>query len=522
MNTLTCEIAVIGTGAAGPVLAYHLAAAGHDVLLVERGPDVPPEEITDDEQAMVGRLFKDGGAQMNTHCDMFLLQGNCVGGGTVLTNGVCFPFPEEVLDDWRDRFGLSLDRARLAAAQRRVDAVGNVHTLEPEVHNPGTPVLERGIREIGLEPKPFRKNFLDCVACGACTVGCRFGRKMHSGVTWVPMARTHGARLLASTEVLRIETSANRATGLVCRNLDTGEKLRVRPDRVILSAGAINSPGLLLRSGIDGGGTVGRWASFNVGAICFAEFPEPLDAFDGDQMCVWVDGRPDFVIEQLHDPPVSFALTLPLWYRDHFEQLDRYRFMTSMGALVPTEPRGKIHHPRLSFWHEEISFQASEDELGRMLKAVETVARIYLAAGAKRVIPPCVETLAIESEDDLKELPSRFGKQKQLTGFGSSHPHGGCRMGPRRRTSAVDPEFRVWGFENLHVCDASVFPTSLRVNPQIPIMALADYAASAIAGVTPPTIVAEGPVHEARLRLGLGPEEPVRLPSAAGLVEAGA
>ena len=514
MDDLRCEIVIVGTGAAGPVLAYYLARAGKDVVLLERGPDVPAEAMKQNETEMMGRLFKDGDAQMNTACDMFLLQGACVGGSTTLTNGVCFHFPDDVLDRWERDFAVGLDRGRVAAAQRRVDSVLNVHDLEREVFNPSTPLLEKGMRELGLEPRYFRKNFLDCVGCGYCTVGCRYGRKMHTGVTWVPMAKARGCRVLTLTEAVRVETGAATVTALECRNVESGDTFRIRADRYVLSCGAINTPGLLLKSGIKGEDTVGRWVAFNVGAICFAEFPEPIDAFDGDQMCVWVDGRPDYVLEQLHNPPASFALTLPLWHKDHYEQLDRYRCMTSMGALVATEPRGRVLHPPLPRWHEEIVFQTSPEELDRMRKGVEAIARIFLASGATRAFPPCAETLVLEKEADFAHLPSRFAKQKQLSGFGSSHPHGGCRMGVKAAESVVDPEFRVWGFDNLFVCDASVFPTSLGVNPQVPIMALADYAALPIGGVEPPERVEDGPVAEARRRLGLGPDEPVLLPGA--------
>jgi choline dehydrogenase-like flavoprotein len=510
VKQLDCDFAIVGTGAAGPVLAYYLARAGKDVILLERGPDVPPEQMSERETDMVARLFKDGGAQMNTACDMFLLQGNCVGGSTTLTNGVCFPLPGQVLDEWETRFNLAFDRDRLAASHRRVNSVLNVHELEEQVHNPGTGVLADGIRKLGLEPRWFDKNFLDCVGCGYCTVGCRHGRKLDSGQTWVPMAREKGCRLMPLTEAVRVEARGPTVTGLLCRNLDSGETFRIRAKRYVVSGGAINSPGLLLKSGIHGEGTVGRWVSFNAGTLCFAEFPEPIHAYDGDQMCVWVDQRPDFVLEQLHNPPASFALTMPLWHREHYEQLERYPYMTSMGALVATQPSGRIFHPRIPRWHEEIRFQASPAELERMRRGIELCARIYLAAGATKVIPPCSETLIIESEKDLAGLAPRFRKQKQLTGFGSSHPHGGCRMGVRARTSAVDPEFRVWGFDNLFVCDASVFPTSLGVNPQVSIMAVADYATPAIGEIEPPERVEDGPAAEARRRLGLEPDEPVR------------
>jgi len=489
VNDLSCEYAIVGTGAAGPVLAYHLARAGKEVVLIERGPDVPPEAMSDDEPDMVARLYKDGGAQLNTGCDLFLLQGNCVGGSTVLTNGVCFRFPDETLALWEREFGLRFDRARLDAAQDRIESVLNVHDLEPELLNPSTPLLERGIRALGLEPRFFRKNFLDCVGCGGCNIGCRYGRKLHSGITWVPMARERGATLLAETEVESIEGGPGGVRALRCRDLPSGRGFRVRAERYVLSAGAINSPGLLLKSGIRGEGTVGRWVSFHLAAVCTGEFEEPIDAFDGDQMGLWVDERPDFFLEQIHNPPALFALSLPLRYGEHHAQMARYRHMTGLGVLVATEPTGEVFHSRLPLFREETRFAASPGELARMRVGIELAARIFRAAGAREVFRP----------------PEAFG-------LCSSHPQGGCRMGVSANSSAVDPGFRVWGFDNLFVCDASLFPTALGVNPQVSIMALADLAATAIAGLEPPRSIEDGPAAAARRRLGLAPDSPILLP----------
>jgi len=489
VNDLRCEYAIVGTGAAGPVLAYHLARAGRDVVMIERGPDVPPEAMSDREPDMVARLYKDGGAQLNTACDLFLLQGNCVGGSTVLTNGVCFRFPDETLALWEREHGLRFDRARLVAAQDRIESVLNVHELEPELRNPSTPLLERGIRALGLEPLPLRKNFLDCVGCGGCNLGCRYGRKLHSGVTWVPMARQRGARLLASTEVERIEGGPGGVRALACRDLGSGARFAVRAERTVICAGAINTPGLLLRSGIRGEGTVGRWVSFHVAAVCTGDFEEPIDAFDGDQMGFWVDRRPDFFLEQIHNPPALFALSLPLRYGDHHAQMSRYRHMTGLGVLAATGPTGEVFRSRLPPFREETRFAASPDERARMRDGLDLAARIFVAAGAREVFRP-----------------------PEGQGLCSSHPQGGCRMGVYAKSSAVDPGFRVWGYDNLFVCDASLFPTALGVNPQVSIMALADLAATAIAGVEPPASIDDGPAADARRRLGVAADSPIRLP----------
>ncbi len=497
---------VVGSGAGGSVVAFHLARAGEQVVMLERGAWVRPEDMSHDELEMISTIYKDGGSQTNTEADMFLLQGQCVGGSTVLTNAVCFRMPEHVRRSF-GKHGFELPAERMEEAYGRVESVMNVTTLDERVHNPATGVIANGMRKLGLTPGQFRKSMLHCIGCGYCNVGCMYGRKMDASTTWSPMARDRGCEILTRTEAVRIERQKGKdgqqhVKALVCRDLSDGSTFRIFAERFVLSGGAINTPELLLRNKIATD-RVGYRTSFNCGAICFAEYEEPVWGFDGDQMCVhhFEEG---FGIEQIHNPPASFALTMPGWYDRHHDNMGRYPYRTSAGVLVPTSNNGRVF---LSLGHRllkplfncaDIDFKIREEDLEKFRRGFELLARVFLASGAKKVMPPFSDYVEIESEDQLPEIRNRIVDQKSLTGFGSSHPQGGACAGTDPGRDVVDPDFRLYGFDNLFVVDASVFPHSIEVNPMISIMAMADLAVEKIGGLTMPETIDEGPAWEAR------------------------
>lgn len=498
------DVAVVGSGAGGSVVAYHAARSGARTLLLERGPHLHPRDISHDEPEMIARLYKDGGAQTNNAADMFVLQGSCVGGSTVLTNGVCLRIPERVLESFASH-GFELPAAELERSYARVESVLNVTPLAEELRNPACEVLVDGFRRMGHRPGGFRKNFLDCIGCGYCNVGCRYGKKLDAAQTWVPMAVARGATLRANVAVERIDHHKGRVVGLLCRDRDTGTTLRVRADRYVLGAGAIGTPELLLRSRLKSD-LAGRFTSFHVGAIVFGDFPQPIDGFDGDQMCLHVF-TDRFLIEQCQNPPVSTALTLPGWYDDHGARMQRYRHLAALGVLVPTAPTGRVflglgHRlARRFFDHADLSFAASRDELASLAEGMQLAGKAMLAAGATAVFPPLASARSFTTAHELDGLPAVVKRQSDLVGFGSSHPQGGARAGADPRQNVVGPDFRVHGMDNLFVADASVFPHALGVNPMLGIMAIADRAAHFVLDTELPSTIDEGPAHRTRQRL---------------------
>ena len=500
---LRCDVAVIGSGAGGGPIAYHSARSGERTVLLERGKWVRPEDMSHDELEMIASIYKEGGAQTNTEADMFLLQGNCVGGSTVLTNAVCFRLPDDVRADFAAR-GFDLEAESLDASFARVESVMNVATLDTSLFNPGTSRIDAGMRALGLEPGRFQKCLLDCVGCGYCNVGCKYGSKMDSSTTWVPMAVEHGCKVVTQAEAIKVEQRRGKVDAILCRDLRDGSTFRLRAERFVLAGGAINTPELLLRSKIKRA-VAGRRASFNAGAIMFAEFDEDFDAFRGDQMCVHHLDE-GYAIEQIHNPPMSFALTMPGWYAQHYQQMRGYRRMTSAGVLVPTQSVGRVflglgHRlARPLFDHADVRFTLPESDLHNFRRGFKQLARIFLAGGARRVIPPLATFTEIRSEADLVLIDERLTEQKDILGFGSSHPQGGCSLGDDPTRDTVGPDYRVHGFANLFVCDASLFPRSIRVNPMLSIMAIADQAAQRVLGEKIDGPIREGLAWEAAQR----------------------
>ncbi|HXX66023.1 MAG TPA: GMC family oxidoreductase [Polyangiaceae bacterium] len=474
MKSHSCDLCVVGSGAAGSVIAHRAARRGRSVVIVEQGPYVRAAQMNDAEIEMIPRLYKDGGLQMNTSMDMFILQGACVGGSTTLSNMVMMRAPGEVLDEWR-RFGADVDEAALSHSYQVVDDELGTAEADASTFSGSTRRFVEGARALGLSPTRMRKALGSCRGCGNCNIGCSFDAKRSALSTYVPWAEAAGARVLADTEALRIELVGRRAIEVQARSTRTHEQTRIAARQVVVAAGAIGSSALLLRSGIRR--NVGTRVSFNGGSMVIADFDEPLDAYDADQMtwCVQGDG---YIIEPTHNPPMSAALTTPGWMGQHVAMMRRQRHLAYAGSLVGTEATGKVVHSH-AWGHEETRFQASPSVLDKVRRGLKAAAEVFFAAGARRVILPTHRFRSITSSREIDEIDRHVVSTKRIS-FGSAHPQGGNPWSSDPRVGVVDADFAVHGTDNLFVCDASVFPSCVRVNPVATILALANCAAARI------------------------------------------
>jgi choline dehydrogenase-like flavoprotein len=314
----------------------------------------------------------------------------------------------------------------------------------------------------------------DCLGCGYCNIGCAYGAKLSTLDTLLPWAqRDHELDVLADFQVTRIVRRGDRAVGVEGR-YDRGETLFIpAASEVVVAAGAVHSSVLLQRSGI-GGHRPGRGLHFNINSPLTADFPDAVDAFAGLQMSHAYapnGGVPGFLLETWFNPPATQALSMPGWFGEHFRNMRRYRHMAAGGALVGTTHPGRVWEKR---GRPNIDYKPSSTDLGRLIEGLKLMGRIFLEAGADRVMPATYAWHEFRSARDLDDLDAYVRDNADLL-LTTAHPQGGNAIG-----EVVDPDFRVHGFANLYLCDASVFPSSVHVNPQLTVMGMAELAARTI------------------------------------------
>ena len=488
-ETLDADVVIIGSGAGASVLAHGVVKAGRSVLMIERGDHFDPSGFTEDEAEMLGKLYADGALQLTRAFDFQVIQGSCVGGSTVVNNAVCFDLPDRVLDRWNDApLEAGLDPARLRRSFQDVRALVGVERQPLKPLNPsGEALFGKGIRALGLEkpPNDFRvveANIHDCLGCGYCNIGCRFGRKLSMLDRVLPEAQGLGGpealKIVAGCEAEKLRGTGRRITSVACRFTD-GRRIDVRGKLFVVAAGAISSSLLLERSGI-GGRAVGKNVSFNMGSPISALFDDVVDAYAGLQISHYLEVEPNegYVLETWYNPPMAQSLSMPGWFEDHFRNMLRYNRVAATGVLVGTETNAEVTVGGLT--GRDISFEPTPGDLAKLLRGLALAGRIYLAAGARAVMPSAFRYFEFKNEGELARLPDFIRDSSDMT-IGTGHPQGGNAVSRDSKRGVVDPELRVYGYDNLFVCDASVFPTSIGVNPQLTVMAMANYAVPFVA-----------------------------------------
>lgn len=361
MRHEVADFVVIGSGAGGSVLAHAAASRGLRTLVVERGPYVRGRDMSHGEVEMFVRLYKDSGLQLNTSMDLVVLQGSCVGGSTVLANNVMFRASDDVLSDW-ERHGATLDRAALACSYERIERALGAGPSKPDNITNGSRLLYEGALAAGYDAHWMQTALGSCTGCGGCNTGCVWDHKPSALTTFIPWAEAKGARVLADTTVDRIEWKQGTVTGLIGHTGEAREPIAISGKLVVVAGGAIGSSALLLKSGIRK--NVGTRLSFNAGGTLLAEFPDAIDAFDGEQMSCYVAGE-GYTLEPVFSPPVSVAMMIPGWFEDHARLIANYRHLACAAALVGTLPNGRVVHSRF-FGHEEIRFRIQHGDLAKL------------------------------------------------------------------------------------------------------------------------------------------------------------
>lgn len=486
------DVCIVGSGPGGSVLAAGLCAKGLKVVMLEEGGYHRRQDYSLHEEKAFPMLYQEQGMRATADAGITILQGRTVGGGSVVNWTTSFRTPKVTLERWARVHGVEgIDEATLAPHWDAVEQRLSVHDFV-DAHNGNNSVLVRGCQALGYQVHATRRNTNSrCFNSGYCGFGCPVDGKNDMVVTYLPDAVAKGLKVYSNCRVERFEVDGGKVSKVNATVLDdvthqpTGRTVTVRPKVLVLSAGAINSPGILLRSGLNANGQVGKRTFLHPVVAMASVHAKPIEPYFGAPQ----SSASHHFIERGDDEFGFFLETAPIhpmlasgafqgFGLPHEELMRQLPFSNVLLGLtrdgfIEGDEGGTV--TLKSDGRPTVAYPISPKLQSAFREACKVMARIQFAAGATSVVT--LTGVRLQRPEEIAKLDDlRYGVLDQP--LFSAHQMGGCAMGHDPARSVVDSQFRHHAVPNLFVVDGSVFPTSLGVNPQHTIYGLSSYATS--------------------------------------------
>lgn len=484
---IECDVCVVGSGAAGSVVAAELAANGKNVIVVEAGGAWSNGDFDQHELTGMQRLFREAGLAGTRDLSMSLLAGTSIGGGTTVNWQSCFRTPDDVREEWAELSGCAFFESdsfseSLDAVWRRIGA----STDESEI-NENNSAIRRGAKSLGYRWSVIARNSLGCdlAQCGNCMFGCRVGGKQSASTTYLVDAIRSGAQIIAPYSARKLVQSKGKVTGVEGTYADPHgppRPLTIVAPRVVLAAGALETPAILMRSGLK---------SLHVGQHLFLHptvavtglYPLPIDAWKGPPQTIVCDEFSNlsegygYRVEAAPAHPGLLSVGIPWWgAREHRREMQQVRYEAPFIVLTRDSNEGQVRITKTG--QPYFDYQLGKEEKRLLRHGMAAAARIHDAAGADRVVTLHTERLIWERDGGVsidkfcRAIEAAATSPNRLPLF-SAHQMGTARIGTEQASAVCDPHGAVFGMSGAYVADASLFPSSSGVNPMVTIMALA-------------------------------------------------
>ena len=516
-EVIETDVVIVGSGCGGGVSAKNLAEAGHKVLVVEKAYHWTPDHFPMSEANGWNHLFMNGAFITSDDSSVSVVAGQSWGGGGTVNWSASLQTQGYVRREWSARGLPFFTSAEFQDSLDRVCGRMGVST-EYIKQNRSNEILLEGARKLGWTHKVVPQNTGgNQHYCGHCTFGCGSCEKQGPVVSFLPDAARAGAKFIEGFHAEKIVFSSKDgkqvATGVLgtwaSRDINGGvagspltqRKVLIKAKRVIVSAGSMQSPLLLLRSGLKNP-QIGRNLYVHPVALLGAIHEEDIKPWEGAILTSVVseyenlDGKGHGAkLEATNMIPSSWLIWLD-WKSGLQYKLDAARLKHMVGyiSIVRDRDTGRVYPDPVD---GRVRFQYSPSKFDKkhILEGLIALAKIQYVEGASEIfvvipgVKPFIRDPSTPSSEGindekfqawLDEIRAKAFPLPEST-FVSAHQMGSNRMSAVAKDGVVDPNGKVWGTEGLFVVDASIFPSASGVNPMVTNMAISDWISRGIA-----------------------------------------